>query len=127
MLGIFSVITRKENNMRTIEEYEVEIQAKMSMIVANYFKSMARTFATFMGLVKRNGHVVFKISDSNVRGLRVPTHAIYIELMKTNGFHLVDSFVDQYDQNSRSLLMSRNYYSGRMDSDWILIFQKGTR
>jgi len=96
---------------------------KMSKVVADYFNNMDRVFDTFDSIVVKGGYVVFKISDSLVRKVKIPTHRFFIEMLTSkHNFKLVDAFKDRF--GNRSLLTARNYYSGRIDFDWILIFRK---
>jgi hypothetical protein len=97
--------------------------AKMSKVVADYFNSMDNVFDTFDKILVKDGYVVFKISDSLVRKVKIPTPDFFVEMLTDNhGFKLVDSFKDKF--KNRSLLTKRNYYSGIIDHDKILILKK---
>lgn len=96
---------------------------KMSKVVADYFNSMDQVFNTFDSIVIKDGYVVFKISDSLVRKVKIHTPQFFVEMLTgKHDFELLDSFKDRF--GNRSLLTARNYYSGRIDFDWILIFKK---
>lgn len=95
---------------------------KMAAVVARYFADMGASLAEMARVLRRGGHLVVKISDSHVRGIDVPTHDLLAELAAESGLRLVDQFTDEI--RSRSLLTKRNWYSGMIAHDWILIFRR---
>lgn len=99
-------------------------QAKMSHTVSEYFRRMAAALDCWNNCLKPGGAMVFKISPSRVRDELVPTPEIVAEMLTAKGYKLIEQFEDKYNPNSRSLLTARNYYSGRMDSDVILVMVK---
>lgn len=98
--------------------------ARMSRTLSLYFKRMAKALLAWDRMLRAGGRMVIKISPSRVRGELVPTQQILAETMKRHGYSVEELFQDFYNPNSRSLLTPRNYYSGRMDSDWILVLRK---
>jgi len=93
---------------------------KMAAVVARYFADMREALGEMARVLRRGGHLVVKISDSHVRGIDVPTHVLLAELAQQHGLRLVEQFTDEI--RSRSLLTKRNWYSGMITHDWILIF-----
>ena len=81
---------------------------------------MGEALGEMARVLRRGGHLVMKISDSHVRGVDVPTRALLAELAEERGLRLVEQFTDEI--RSRSLLTKRNWYSGMIAHDWILIF-----
>ncbi|HNT36475.1 MAG TPA: DNA methyltransferase [bacterium] len=99
-------------------------EKKMALTVARYFEDMERVFAEMARVIRPKGHLVIKISNSNVRKISVPTADLFAgSLTARHGFNLLEQFDDPFVQ-SRSLLTKRNTYSGRMDSDFMLVLQK---
>ena len=97
---------------------------KMSLTVSTYFRRFASAVDHWDKLLKPGGKVLVKVSPSRIRDELVPTPDILESLIKRKGYSLVEKFEDDYNQNSRSLMTARNYYSGRMDSDVILVMVK---
>lgn len=95
---------------------------KMSKVVTRFFKDMEKIFCEMHRVLRPKGYIVMKISDSLVRKELIPTHQFLIEIAKSLGFRIIDAFKDKIQ--NRSLLTKRNYYSGMISHDWILIFQK---
>lgn len=99
-------------------------QGKMGRTVCLFFRRMGRAVGSWDRLLRAGGRIVLKLSPSRVRGEVVPTQEIVAAMLRRLGYRIEEEFEDAYNPNSRSLLMSRNYYSGRLDSDRILVARK---
>lgn len=99
-------------------------QDKMAKVVSQYFIDMKKSIAEMHRTLKKGGHLVFKISDSEVRGEMIPTREYFTDISNDLGMKTVACFQDKINENSRSLLTARNTYSGIITHDWILIFEK---
>lgn len=116
-------LTNYENINKKIMQLFENGTKKMSKVVADYFNNIDKVFDTFYNIVIKDGYVIFKISDSLVRKIKIPTSQYFIEMLTNkHNFELVDSFKDGF--GNRSLSPARNYYSGRIDFDWVLIFRR---
>lgn len=96
---------------------------RMARAAGRYFADMAAFLVEMARVVRPGGHLVVKISDSYVRELRVPTHAILLLLAGERGFEALAAFPDGY--KNRSLLTRRNTYSRTLEHDWILVLRRG--
>ena len=101
-----------------------ENQLKMAKVVATYFIDMLKSISEMNRVLNKRGHLVFKISDSLVRKHLIPTHQYFINIAENLGMKTLATFQDKINKNSRSLLTTRNVYSGIITHDWILIFEK---
>jgi methylase of polypeptide subunit release factors len=99
-------------------------QAKMSLTVSTYFRRLCAALEAWDRMLRPGGVIVLKMSPSRIRNEVVPTPEIIVELLRRKSYQLMEQFTDDYNPNSRSLLTARNYYSGRMDSDVILVMVK---
>ncbi|MCX6819872.1 MAG: DNA methyltransferase [Candidatus Adlerbacteria bacterium] len=99
-------------------------QHKMAKVVSQYFNDMRKSMSEMNRVLKKNGHLVMKISDSTVRNEKIKTHEHFLQIAEDLNLKSIACFKDSFDENSRSLLTSRNSYSGIMNHDWILIFRK---
>jgi DNA modification methylase len=116
-------LTKYENINNKIMQLFKNGTKKMSKVVADYFNNIDKVFDTFDNIVIKDGYVIFKISDSLVRKIKIPTSQYFIEMLTDkHNFELVESFKDGF--GNRSLSTGRNYYSGIIDFDWILIFRR---
>ena len=75
-------------------------------------------------LLKENGKVVVKISDSNVKKTKVETGKFLSLIVENHGFKLNTVFLDKINENSRSLTTARNTYSDIILNDHIIILDK---
>jgi tRNA G10 N-methylase Trm11 len=99
-------------------------QTKMSLTVSSYFRRILAALDEWNRVLRPGGKIVLKISPSKVRSEIINTPKIVGEQLERKGYKIVEQFEDDYNQNSRSLLTARNYYSGRMDSDLIQVLVK---
>lgn len=109
---------------RQLSEMFKKGENKMANVVSKYFIDMKKSIYEMYRVLKKDGHIVIKISDSEVRSFKIPTHKYLIQIAEELGMELVEKFKDDFDPNSRSLLTSRNSYSGIMNYDWIIILKK---
>ena len=75
-------------------------------------------------LLKENGKVVVKISDSKVKKTKVETGKFLSLIAENHGFKLNTVFLDKINENSRSLTTARNTYSDIILNDYIIIWDK---
>lgn len=101
-----------------------DIDKKQAKVIYDYFNQMEKVIIQMSKCLKKNGKVVIKISDSKIRKIAIPTGKLLTEISKKYGFELIDVFNDKINENSRSLLLSRNTYSDIILEDNIVIWQK---
>lgn len=126
-------VTKKESSNIPETNYE-EINAivneinkkspKDAFVVAKYFNDMEEIIIKMNMLLKNDGKVVLKISDSNVKKIKVETGKFLTLIAEKHGFKLNTVFIDKIDNNSRSLTTARNTYSGIITNDYIIIWNK---
>lgn len=98
------------------------ISTKDAHIVAKYFNDMEKIIIKMSQMLKRNGRVVVKISDSNVKKIKVETGKFLTLIAENYGYELEDVFLDKIE--NRSLMTSRNIYSDIIINDYIIIWKK---
>ena len=112
----------KEINEK-IEELR-QIDSKNAYIVAKYFNDMEKVIKNMAIMLKTKGKVVVKISESKVKKIKIDTGKFLTIIAENNGFKLVDVFLDEINENSRSLTTARNTYSDIILNDNIIIWEK---
>lgn len=100
------------------------IDSKSAYIVAKYFNDMEKVIKNMFIMLKDNGKVVVKISESKVKKVKIDTGKFLTIIAERNGFKLKDVFLDKINDNSRSLTTARNSYSDIMLNDNIIIWEK---
>ena len=101
-----------------------EIDNKNAYIVAKYFIDMEKVIRSMNVMLKKGGRVVVKISESNVKKIKIDTGKFLTLIAEKNGFKLEDVFLDKINENSRSLTTARNTYSDIILNDNIIIWKK---
>ncbi len=121
----FAHLTKtKYDEINTIID-DINIKSpKDAYIVAKYFNDMENIIIKMNKLLKQNGKVVVKISDSNVKKTKVETGKFLTLIAEKHGFKLNTVFLDKINENSRSLTTARNTYSDIILNDNIIIWEK---
>jgi hypothetical protein len=100
------------------------VAPKMAKTVSEYFRQLRPALESTCAALRQGGHLVIKISDTNLRGEVIRTGDHMKSMCLDFGMHPIHDFSDDYDSNSRSLLTARNSYSGIMTKDQILVLRK---
>ena len=115
--------TKYDEINKIIDEIN-EKSSKDAYIVAKYFNDMEQIIIKMNTLLKENGKVVLKISDSKVKKTKVETGKFLSLIAENHGFKLNTVFLDKINENSRSLTTARNTYSDIILNDNIIIWDK---
>lgn len=110
------------DEINTLIDKIFSICPKNAVVVANYFNSMEKVIKNMNKMLYLDGHVVMKISDSNIKGNTVETGRLLTLIAKQYGFECVDVFTD--DIENRSLTTARNSYSDIILYDYIITWRK---
>lgn len=98
------------------------ISQKDAYIVSKYFNDMEKIIIKMNKMLVPNGKVVVKISDSNVKKIKVETGKFLTLIAEKHGFKLNTVFLDKIE--NRSLTTARNTYSDIILNDYIIIWDK---
>jgi len=91
---------------------------KLAFVVLKYFNDMEKNFVEVRRLLKTGSHYVVVVGDSKIRGIRVPTHEILIDIAKLNGYKLDNLF--SYIIKNRYLRIPRSGRGGLIKKDWVI-------
>ncbi len=114
-------------NYKEINEiilYMESIDRKSAKIISDFFLSMEKVIANMSFVLKKGGKAVIKISDSKIKKTKIETGKFMTLIAQKYGFSLYDVFLDEINNNSRSLTTSRNTYSDIITHDYIIIWEK---
>lgn len=115
--------TKYDEINKVVDEISLK-SPKDAYIVAKYFNDMESIIIKMNTLLKNEGKVVVKISDSNVKKTKVETGKFLTLIAENHGFKLNTVFLDKINENSRSLTTARNTYSDIILNDNIIIWEK---
>lgn len=101
-----------------------EIDMKSAKIIGTFFNQIEKVIINMAKVLKVNGKAVIKISDSKVKKKKIETGKFMTLIAEHHGFKLSDVFLDEINNNSRSLTTARNTYSDIITHDYIIIWEK---
>ena len=100
------------------------LDMKSAKIIGTFFNQMEKVISNMAYVLKPGGKAVIKISDSKMKKKTIKTGEFISLIASKHGFDLVDVFLDEINNNSRSLTTARNTYSDIITHDYILIWEK---
>lgn len=100
------------------------LDLKSAKIIGEFFNKMEKVIIKMAELLKKNKFLVMKISDSKMKKNTIQTGKFLTLIAEKNGFKLKDVFLDEINNNSRSLTTARNTYSDIITHDYIIIWEK---
>lgn len=116
-------LTPYEEINSVIEDMK-EKDKKSAKIISEFFLSIEKVIQNMNYVLKSGGKAVIKISDSKMKKTKIETGKLMTVIAKNNGFELIDVFLDEINNNSRSLTTARNTYSDIITNDYIIIWEK---
>jgi len=105
------------SNMETIDK-------KSAKIISEFFLSIEKVIGNMSLVLKSGGKVIIKISDSKMKKVKIETGRFMTLIAENYGFVLHDVFLDEINNNSRSLTTARNTYSDIITNDYIIVWEK---
>lgn len=112
----------KEINQVIYDMYDID--TKSAKIIGEFFNKMEKVIIKMSELLKKNKYLVMKISDSKMKKKKISTGEFLTLIAEKNGFKLKEVFLDEINNNSRSLTTARNKYSDIITHDYIIIWEK---
>ena len=116
-------LTKYDEINTLIEEMKL-IDKKNAKIIETFFNQIEKVIEKMSIVLKKGGKAVIKISDSKIKKTKVETGRFMTLIAENYGFKLVDVFLDEINNNSRSLTTARNTYSDIITHDYIIIWEK---
>lgn len=101
-----------------------EKDIKNAKIIGEFFNKIEKVIKNMGIVLKSGGKAVIKISDSKIKKTKIETGRLMTLIAENYGFKLVDVFLDEINNNSRSLTTARNTYSDIITHDYIIIWEK---
>lgn len=114
----------KYDEINAIINTMTEIDQKSAKIIGTFFNQVEKVIENMAYVLKSSGKAVIKISDSKIKKQKVETGKFMTLIAERHGFKLVDVFLDEINNNSRSLTTARNTYSDIITHDYIIIWEK---
>lgn len=121
----YEVIERTEYaEINEVIDSMEQLDRKSAKIISEFFLSMEKVIRNMSLVLKHGGKAVIKISDSKMKKVKIETGRLMTLIAENYGFELHDLFLDEINNNSRSLTTARNTYSDIITNDYIIIWEK---
>lgn len=117
----------KLTNYDAVNEYikkMYNVDKKQAQVLCDYFTLMEKVIQNMATVLKSGKRVVLKISDSRIKKIKIPTGKLLTNIAESNGFEFSGMFDDKINNNSRSLLTTRNEYSDIILEDNIIFWER---
>jgi DNA modification methylase len=98
-----------------------ETQAKR---VQRYFVDMQQVFTKIARVLKANRHAIIVVCPSHIRRVSIPTHGVLAEIGRAQGLRLKKQYERTIFLGRRILPYMQRSFGKRMDTEYVLIFQK---
>jgi hypothetical protein len=89
-----------------------------------YFLDMDRALGEIARTLKDRRHAIIVVCPSHIRQVEVPTQEALIELGRGHGLRLKKEYTRTINERRRILPYLRERFGKRMDTEYVLIFQK---
>ena len=114
----------KYSEINSLIDEMKEKDLKNAKIIGEFFNKIEKVIENMSVVLKSGGKAVIKISDSKIKKTKIETGRLMTLIAENYGFKLVDVFLDEINNNSRSLTTARNTYSDIITHDYIIIWEK---
>jgi DNA modification methylase len=92
--------------------------------VQRYFVDMYKVFSKIERVLKQRRHAIIVVCPSHIRRIEVPTHEVLAEIGRVHGLKLKNSYSRTIDLGKRILPYMQEAFGKRMDTEYVLVFQK---
>lgn len=107
----------------TIEKI-AEIDPQKAKLIQRYFNDMYLTLNEIYRVLKPNRTAVIVICPSHIRKIEVPTHRVFTEMGNNIGLRLTNEITRTINKNRRVLPYLQKAFGDRMNTEYVLIYQK---
>jgi DNA modification methylase len=101
-----------------------ERSVRVAKHVQRYFVDMYKVFSRIERVLKQRRHAVIVVCPSHIRRIEVPTHEVLSEIGRMRGLKLKYSYSRTINLGKRILPYMQESFGKRMDTEYVLVFQK---
>lgn len=92
--------------------------------VQRYFVDMQQVFGEVARVLKERRHAIIVVCPSHIRSVEIPTHKVFDEMGRANGLKLKYCYSRTIFLGKRILPYMQEAFGRRMDTEYVLVFQK---
>jgi hypothetical protein len=89
-----------------------------------YFSDMDQALGEIARVLKHRRHAIIVVCPSHIRKIVVPTQEVLVELGRGHDLRLKKSYTRTINERRRILPYLKESFGKRMDTEYVLIFQK---
>ena len=109
--------------LRIIRHLEKE-SPRHAKLTRRYFGDVKRVLAEIYRVLRPTKHAIVVICPSHIRKVEIPTHEVLTEVGRDIGFRIKRQYSRTINERRRLLPYIKKSFGGRMDTEYVLIFQK---
>jgi DNA modification methylase len=98
---------------------------RQAHLIQRYFIDMYAAFEEMGRVLRPSGHVFIVVCPSHVRQVQIPTHTVFTEMAQALGLRCIGEYQRTIDGNRRILPYMREAFGDRMNTEYVLVYQKG--
>lgn len=112
-----------EAGLRIITHLEKE-SPRHAKLTRRYFGDVKRVFSEMYRVLRPTKHAIVVVCPSHIRKVEIPTHEVLTEIGRDVGFRIKRQYSRTINERRRLLPYIKKSFGNRMDTEYILIFQK---
>jgi ubiquinone/menaquinone biosynthesis C-methylase UbiE len=93
-------------------------------LTRRYFGDVKRVFSEMYRVLRPTKHAIVVVCPSHIRKVEIPTHEVLTEIGGDVGFRIKRQYSRTINERRRLLPYIKKSFGNRMDTEYILIFQK---
>lgn len=97
-----------------------------ALLIQRYFVDMHQVFSEIARVLKTDRHAIIVVCPSHIRKMEVPTHSVFVEIGRALGLKLKKNYTRTINQRRRILPYIQEAFGKRMDTEYVLVFQKAS-
>ena len=109
--------------LRIISHLEKE-SPRHAKLTRRYFGDVKRVLAEMYRVLRPTKHAIVVVCPSHIRKIEIPTHEVLTEIARDVGFRNKRQYSRTINERRRLLPYIKKSFGNRMDTEYVLIFQK---
>jgi DNA modification methylase len=116
-------LTNLDHTSAVIEQLE-KSSPTYAKLTKRYFSDMRKVFLQMARVLRSRRHAIIVVCPSHIRKVEVPTHEVFVEMARGQGLRLKKQYTRTISERRRVMPYLRESFGNRMDTEYVLIFQK---
>jgi hypothetical protein len=101
-----------------------EKSPRHAKLTRRYFDDVKSVFSEMHRVLRSRKHAIVVVCPSHIRKIEIPTHEVLAEIGRNVGFRIKQQYSRTINERRRLLPYIKKSFGNRMDTEYVLIFQK---